>query len=103
GKGGDVLEWEAAIERAANGLRAAGPGKVAAIVGDASNEEAFLIQQLLREALGSPHLDSRAYGGPDRDIALELARPELTAKVKDIDSADAILVLGTDPLHSSPL
>jgi NADH-quinone oxidoreductase subunit G len=102
-KGGDELEWEAAIEKAAAGLRAAGPGKVAAIVGDASNEEAFLLQELLRGALGSPHLDSRAYRGPDREIALELAQPEFSARVKDIDTADAILVLGTDPLHSSPI
>ncbi|MGD9736544.1 MAG: NADH-quinone oxidoreductase subunit NuoG [Solirubrobacterales bacterium] len=102
-KGGDELEWSDAIAKAAAGLRAAGPGKVAAIVGDASNEEAFLLQGLLRGALGSPHLDSRAYRGPDRDTLLALSRPELSAKVKDIDSADAILVLGTDPLHSSPI
>jgi NADH-quinone oxidoreductase subunit G len=102
-KGGDRLEWGAAIEKAAAGLRAAGAGRVATIVGDASNEEAFLLQELLRGALGSPHIDSRAYEGPGRDTLLELSRPELSAKVKDIDSADAILVLGTDPLHSSPI
>ncbi|MBS1881019.1 MAG: molybdopterin-dependent oxidoreductase, partial [Actinobacteria bacterium] len=102
GKGGG-LEWAAAIEKAAAGLRAAGAGRVAAIVGDASNEEAFLVQELLRGALGSPHLDSRGYDGPGRATALELARPELTARVRDIDTADAILVLGTDPLHSSPI
>jgi NADH-quinone oxidoreductase subunit G len=102
-KGGDALEWGAAVEKAAAGLRAAGAGKVAAIVGDASNEEAFLLQELLRGALASPHLDSRAYEGPDRDVVLELTQPELAAKVKDIDSADAILVLGADPLHSSPI
>jgi NADH-quinone oxidoreductase subunit G len=102
-KGGEKLEWGAAIEKAAAGLKAAGAGRVAAIVGDASNEEGFLIQELVRGALGSPHLESRAYPGPGRDVALALARPELTAKVKDIDTADAILVLGTDPLHSSPI
>ncbi|HEY2716586.1 MAG TPA: NADH-quinone oxidoreductase subunit NuoG, partial [Solirubrobacterales bacterium] len=102
-KGGDKLEWGTAIERAAAGLRAAGAGRVAAIVGDASNEEAFLLQDLLRGALGSPHLESRAYAGPDRNTALELARPDLSIEIKEIDSADAILVLGTDPLHSSPI
>ncbi len=30
-------------------------------------------------------------------------QPELSARVSDIDDADAILVLGTDPLHSSPI
>jgi NADH-quinone oxidoreductase subunit G len=102
-KGGQGVEWETAIEKAAAGLRAAGPGKVAAIVGDASNEEAFLIQGLLRGALGSRHLDSRAYPGPDREALLALARSEVSARVKDIDTADAILVLGTDPLHASPI
>src|SRR4029078_13672317 len=32
-----------------------------------------------------------------------LAEPDISAKVRDIDEADAILVLGTDPLHSSPI
>jgi NADH-quinone oxidoreductase subunit G len=102
-KGGAETDWEMAIAKAAEGLRAAGAGKVAAIVGDASNEEAFLIQKLLREALGSPHVDSRRAGGASRDVLTVLAKPSLSAKVKDIDGADAILVLGTDPLHSSPI
>ena len=45
------------------GAARAPAGKVAAIVGDASNEEGFLVQRLLREALGSPHIDSRASRG----------------------------------------
>ena len=76
---------------------------VAAIVGDASNEEGYLVQRILREALGSPHVDSRISRGPGRDTLLRLAQPELSARVRDIDDADAILVVGTDPLHSSPI
>ncbi|MBS1892174.1 MAG: molybdopterin-dependent oxidoreductase, partial [Actinobacteria bacterium] len=34
---------------------------------------------------------------------LHLARPELQAAVTDIDEADVILVLGTDPMQSSPI
>ncbi len=100
-KGGGA-DWEAAIERAAAGLRAA-DGKVAAIVGDASNEEGFLVQTIVREALGSPHVDSRPSRGAGREQIVRLAQPELSAKVREIDAADAILVLGTDPLHSSPI
>ncbi len=33
----------------------------------------------------------------------QLANPSISARVSDIDEADAILVLGTDPLHSSPI
>jgi NADH-quinone oxidoreductase subunit G len=101
-KGGAAVGWEEAIEAAAEGLRAAG-GKVAAIVGDASNEEGYLVQRLVREALGSPHVDSRASRGLGREALVGLAQPEASAKVRDIDEADAILVLGTDPLHSSPI
>jgi NADH-quinone oxidoreductase subunit G len=102
-KGGAETGWETAIAAAAEGLRAAGAGKVAAIVGDASNEEAFLVQKLLREALDSPHVDSRRSNGANRDVIAALAQPTLTAQVKDVDESDAILVLGTDPLHSSPI
>jgi NADH-quinone oxidoreductase subunit G len=101
-RGGAETDWETAIAAAAEGLRAAG-GKVAAIVGDASNEEGHLVQRLLREALGSPHIDSRPSRGPRRDEIVRLAQPNLSAKVRDIDAADVILVLGTDPLHSSPI
>jgi NADH-quinone oxidoreductase subunit G len=101
-KGGAAAGWEQAIEAAAAGLRAAG-GANAAIVGDASNEEGYLVQRLLREALGSPHVDSRPSRGPGREALVRLAQPDISAKVRDIDGAEVILVLGTDPLHSSPI
>jgi NADH-quinone oxidoreductase subunit G len=101
-KGGAATSWERAIEAAAAGLSAAG-GATAAIVGDASNEEAFLLQGLLREALGSPHVDSRPSRGLEREAIVRLDQPALSARVRDIDDADVILVAGTDPLHSSPI
>lgn len=100
-KGGEA-EWDEALRVAAEGLLRAG-GKVAAIAGDASNEEGFLLQRLVREALGSPHLDSRPSRGPQASVLRRLAEPAVSARVRDIDEADAILVLGTDPLHSSPI
>jgi NADH-quinone oxidoreductase subunit G len=96
------IGWEAAIAQAAEGLRAGG-ARSAAIVGDASNEEGYLVQRILRDALGSPNVDSRIAAGPGREALLRLARPELSARVRDVDDADVILVLGTDPLHSSPI
>src|SRR6185437_3600678 len=57
----------------------------------------------VREALGSPHVDSRVSRGPGRGALVRLAQPEVSAKVRDIDEADAILVVGTDLLHSSPI
>jgi NADH-quinone oxidoreductase subunit G len=101
-KGGAKSDYETAIAKAAAGLGAR-DGKVAAIVGDASNEEGFLVQEIVRGALHSPHLDSRPAAGPGIDTILDLARPEVQATVADIDEADVILVLGTDPMQSSPI
>jgi NADH-quinone oxidoreductase subunit G len=101
-KGGAEAGWAEAVEAAAAGLREAGSAS-AAIVGDASNEEGYLVQRLLREALGSGDVDSRPSRGPDREAIVRLSQPELAAKVRDLDDADVILVLGTDPLHSSPI
>jgi NADH-quinone oxidoreductase subunit G len=100
-KGGEA-GWEQALEAVAASLLRAGD-KVAAIVGDASNEEGFLVQQIVREALGSANVDSRPSRGAGAAVLRQLAEPAISAKVKDIDEADAILVLGTDPLHSSPI
>jgi NADH-quinone oxidoreductase subunit G len=110
-------DWDEAIAKAAEALQAGAseidhprggsisdaPSGVAAIVGDASNEEGYLVQRILREALGSPHIDSRTSRGPNRDTLLRLAQPDLSAKVRDLDTADAILVIGSDPLHTSPI
>ncbi|HEX8689900.1 MAG TPA: 2Fe-2S iron-sulfur cluster-binding protein, partial [Solirubrobacterales bacterium] len=101
-RGGTAIEWDEAIAKAAEGLRAAGLTS-AAIVGDASNEEGYLVQRLLREALGSPHVESRISRGPSRETLLRLSRPELSVRTRDIDEADAILVLGTDPMHSASI
>ena len=103
--GGNLREasWAEAIAKAAEGLGAA-RGKVAALVGGrASNEEGYLTQRIVREALRSKSIDSRAAGAVDRSLWLELTKPELGAAVSDLDDADAILVLGADPLHSMPI
>jgi NADH-quinone oxidoreductase subunit G len=101
-RGGVETSWEDAIAKAAAALKHGGASS-AAIVGDASNEEGYLVQRIMREALGSPHIDSRPSRGPGREALVQLAQPEISARVRDIDNAGAILVVGTDPLHSSPI
>jgi NADH-quinone oxidoreductase subunit G len=93
--------WPEAIEAAALGLAAAG-GKVAALVGDASNEEGFILQNMVREGLGSADIDSRQAPGADRQTLVALSDPAISARTVDIDTADVVLVVGTDPIHSSP-
>jgi NADH-quinone oxidoreductase subunit G len=101
-RGGAEATWEQAIAKAAEALKRGG-AQSAAIVGDASNEEGYLVQRIVREALASPNVDSRPSRGPSRETQVRLDHPDLSAKVRDIDNAEAILVIGTDPLHSSPI
>ncbi len=101
-RGGAEVDWAEAIEKAAAGLKAGGAAS-AAIVGDASNEEGYLVQRIMREALGSPNVDSRISRGLGRDSILRLSDPGISARVRDIDDADVVLVVGTDPLHTSPI
>ncbi len=95
--------WEEALEAAAEGLRVAGRKAAAIASGGTSNEEAYLLQRILRGALGSPNVDSRAAGATTRAALVELSRPERGAAVADIDAADSILVLGTDLMHAMPI
>jgi NADH-quinone oxidoreductase subunit G len=95
--------WTDAMQRVVAGL-AEHRGKVAALVGgQATNEEGYLVQRIVRGPLASPHVDSRATAGPSRELLLELSRPERAAAMADVDTADAILVLDCDPLNEMPI
>jgi NADH-quinone oxidoreductase subunit G len=101
--GGSVADWGTALRAAADRLRAAGARTAAMVGGQSSNEEGYLVQRILRKALGSPHVDSRPGGPLDRDLALELSRPGLGAAASDVDAAESVLVIGCDPLHAMPI
>ena len=92
--------WERAIAEAASLLDKAGSRTVACVGGEATNEEGFLVQHLLRQGLSSPHVIS---GGPAGAHARALARVDLSARVSDIDHADAILVLDTELVDEAPI
>jgi NADH-quinone oxidoreductase subunit G len=105
-RGGDgsltPIGWDGAIAKAADGLRRGGERAAAILGGGTSNEEGWLVQRLLREGISAQNLDCAS--SPVTPAALrELSRPELTARVKDLDYAGAILVLGTEPLHEMPI
>jgi NADH-quinone oxidoreductase subunit G len=93
--------WERALAEAAALLERSGEGTVARVGGQATNEEGFLMQHLLRKGLGSPHVTSgRAPGSPH---ARALARVDLSARVSDIDHARTILVLDTELVDEAPI
>jgi NADH-quinone oxidoreductase chain G len=103
-EGGALLErsWEYALDRVTKALKQAGSKTALIAGGETTNEEAFLAQKLLREALGSNDLDSRV-GPVDAEQARVLAKPELTASVPDVEWADAVLVLETELVDEMPI
>jgi NADH-quinone oxidoreductase subunit G len=103
--GGELrpVSWERALEEAAGRLKRAGSATGAIAGGGATNEEGFLLARLLREGLGSPHLDSRVAGSLPLELHRALAEPALQAKVSDLEFAHAVLVLEADPIEDAPI
>ena len=102
--GGNLREvsWERALSVAAGLARHR--GRVGALVGGkATNEEGFLLQALIRSGLESRDLDSRAGGPVEPELARALAAPALQASVPDLEFADAVLVIGCEPLDDMPV
>jgi NADH-quinone oxidoreductase subunit G len=103
--GGELraVSWERAIEEAAARLSRAGTRVGALAGGGATNEEGLLLGRLMREVLGSPHLDSRPAGGLALESHRALAEPKLQARVPDLEFAHAVLVLDCDPIADAPI
>ena len=102
--GGELREvpWERALETAA--ALARHRGHVGAVAGgQATNEEGFLLQRVMREGLESNDIDSRTVGEAPLAVASALAAPELQAAVPDIEFADTVLVFGCEPLDDAPV
>ena len=103
--GGELraVSWERAIDEARKGLDRAAEKTAALVGGEATNEEGYLLQFLMREVLGSPNIDSRLGGALDAEQARALARPDLSARVSDIDYAGAVLVVDTELVDEAPI
>jgi NADH-quinone oxidoreductase subunit G len=97
------VSWERALREAASGLQRAS-GRVGAIAGgETTNEEGFLLQRIVREALESHDIDSRAAGSPSLGLQRALAAPALQATVADLEFAHAVLVLDCEPVDDAPI
>jgi NADH-quinone oxidoreductase subunit G len=95
------ISWEEAVKRVADGFRNAGERGAALVGGGTSNEEGWLVQRILR-ASGSSNVDCSP-NQVDPGLLGELSRPDHGARISALDHADAILVVGVDPLHEMPI
>jgi NADH-quinone oxidoreductase subunit G len=104
-EGGELREvsWERALDHAAGALGRAGARTGALAGGATTNEEAFLLGRLVREALGSPHVDSRGAATLPAGLHRALSDPRRQATVPDLEFAHAVLVLDCEPVDDAPI
>jgi NADH-quinone oxidoreductase subunit G len=104
-EGAELLpaSWEKALDAASGALKKAGDRAAALADGTSTNEEAFLLQGLIRGHLGSSHLSSRLYGEQPLDVQRSLADPKLQATVPDLEFAHTVLLVDCDPIDEAPV
>ncbi len=93
--------WDEAFTLAAEKIKTAPNGKVAALAGDLAPTEAVKALKDLMAAIGSPHMDCRQDGakieGGDRRNYL------FNTGIANLEQADAILLIGTNPRAEAPM
>ena len=100
-KNGELVEasWEEAIAFVAAGLKKAGAETGALVAPFASNEEGYLLAKIVR-GLGSDHIDHRLRVTDFSDGA---AGATFEMPLAQIEKANAILLVGSNPRHEQPL
>jgi NADH-quinone oxidoreductase subunit G len=95
------ISWDEAVKRVADVFRNAGARAAALVGGGTSNEEGWLVQRILR-AGGSSNVDCSPNPVDPAQLG-ELSKSDHGSRMSDLDNADAILVVGVDPLHEMPI
>ncbi|HLY95735.1 MAG: NADH-quinone oxidoreductase subunit NuoG [Sideroxydans sp.] len=101
------VEWQAALEYAANGLRhianGAGAGQIGALAtANSTLEELYLLQKLMR-GLGSDNVDFRLRQSDFSADGKQQGAPWLGMSIADVGRADRLLIVGSFLRKDHPL
>ena len=112
-KGGKLVEctWDVALQEITNAFKHIkkdhGPDTLAAIGSSRlTNEEGFLLQKLMRAAIGTNNVDTSgrySYEGLTKGLKESLGYPAMTNSTREIRNADVILALRNDLRETHPL
>jgi NADH-quinone oxidoreductase subunit G len=94
--------WQEAFQAIARRLQGADPKRVGALVGDLAAIEEIYALKLLTRSLGVANLDCRQDGAA-LDPALGRASYVFNSTIAGIESADAILIVGSNPRVEAPI
>ena len=95
-------DWSLALEQTATALRAAGARTGALISPSATLEEHYLLGRILRE-LGSHNVDHRLRRSDFGDQAGDPRVPGLGLSLAELETRDAILLVGSDLRAEAPM
>ena len=97
-----TVSWDEAIETVAEILKEAGESAGMLMSPSVASEEYYLAQAMMR-GLGSGNIDHRLRQADFSDDDAQPPAPAFEMKVADIDSADAILLVGCNPRQEAPI
>jgi len=100
--------WDEALYMLASRLRMIAEKRGAASIGGigstrTTNEEAYLFQKLLREAIGTPNIDHHHGYFPDPRDPLTGRPWMMTNSIADIEKAAHIVLIASDPYERQPI
>ncbi len=97
-----ALEWQGALQIAAERIREAGSELGALIAPNATLEEMYLLQRLVR-GLGAQAIDSRLRQQDFRGDAADASLPWLGVSIAKVEEQEGILLIGSDIRQEQPL
>ena len=95
-------DWENALAKAAEGLRPQG-GSLGVLASPSSTLEELYLAGRIARGLGSANIDSRLRQSDVRDQASDPLYPNLGLRIADVDSLDALLVVGSNLRREVPI
>jgi len=103
-----LVTWEEAFEVAASKLKEIWQvkgGDAIGVIGSTrtTNEENYLLQKFARSVLGTNNIDHHRTADYPAFAASIKSRPELSASLRDIEKAPAVLLIGNDATEEHPL
>ncbi len=102
------VSWEEAFETVGNRfreIRDADGGKALGVLGSTrtTNEENYLLQKFARLVLGTNNIDHHRTADFPAFAHVLAGKPAATASMRDVATAPAILLIGSDPTEQHPL
>jgi NADH-quinone oxidoreductase subunit G len=96
-------DWQTALEAAASGLKAAPADRLGVLAGASSTVEEYALLQQLAAGLGTANIDHRLRQVDFSGDAADPAMPSLGGSIAEVDSLQALLVVGSNLRRELPV